>query len=163
MYITEQVCLYNNIKARVHRFFFPLLDPFFISSLYLFFFEKKRTMSLVLADEVEVEARRIIASQNAFDVLGICPTDIRSDAVLRCYETKVGLFRRLVRNRLAMEAKAKLDHAKMLLLDETLRAKELAKFNECQRKDMLTKEELRAVEARTKLLEQRAAALLPEG
>ncbi|CBH17989.1 uncharacterized protein TEOVI_000185500 [Trypanosoma equiperdum] len=120
-------------------------------------------MSLVLADEVEVEARRIIASQNAFDVLGICPTDIRSDAVLRCYETKVGLFRRLVRNRLAMEAKAKLDHAKMLLLDETLRAKELAKFNECQRKDMLTKEELRAVEARTKLLEQRAAALLPEG
>ncbi|ORC91434.1 uncharacterized protein TM35_000064390 [Trypanosoma theileri] len=116
-------------------------------------------MALVLSDGVEKEARRIIACENAFDVLEITPVNTKSEVVLRHYEEKVAPLRRLVRNKLAMEAKARLDHAKMLLLDDTLRAKELTRFNERQRIIIKEREELKALEARTKMLETRAAAL----
>ncbi|KEG12856.1 hypothetical protein DQ04_01371030 [Trypanosoma grayi] len=116
-------------------------------------------MALILADDVEREARRIIATENAFDALALNPVDAKNEVVLKRYEEKVAPLRRLVRNRLAMEAKARLDHAKVLLLDETLRAKEVLKFNERQRGFIKGREELKAIEARTKLLEARAAAL----
>ncbi|KAF8286818.1 hypothetical protein C4B63_64g433c [Trypanosoma cruzi] len=119
-----------------------------------------RLMSLILADGVEKEARRIIASENAFDALALNPVDAKGDVVLKRYEEKVAPLRRLVRNRLAMEAKARLDHAKVLLLDDALRAKELIRFNEQKRSAMKEREKLQTLEARTKLLELRAAALL---
>ncbi|RNE98200.1 hypothetical protein TraAM80_08912 [Trypanosoma rangeli] len=116
-------------------------------------------MALTLADGVEKEARRIIASENAFDALALNPVDAKGEVVLRRYEEKVAPLRRLVRNRLAMEAKARLDHAKIVLLDDVLRAKELLRFNSQQRSAVQEREELKALEARTKMLEARAAAL----
>ncbi|KAG8343757.1 hypothetical protein ERJ75_001365300 [Trypanosoma vivax] len=118
-------------------------------------------MALVLTDGAEKEARRIIASQNAFEVLGLNSVDVKRETILRQYEEKVAPLRRLVRNRLAMEAKAKLDHAKMLLLDDQLRLKELSKFKTAHLNDMRKREELRDLEARTRMLESRAAALSP--
>lgn len=117
-------------------------------------------MALVVSGDTEREAQRIIASKNAFEVLEVSPTECSRETVLRQYDEKSTPFRRLFRNKLALQAKARLDEAKMRLLDDHLRSKELASFTADQRDGIKDRAELTALEARTRMLEMRAAALL---
>lgn len=116
-------------------------------------------MALVVTSDVEQEARRIIAAISAFEVLQLNPRDCEKEAVVRQYETKAVLFKRLFRNRLAMQAKARLDDAKMRLLDERLRVKEMNTHDESKRDAMRVKYEISTLESRTQMLEMRAAAI----
>lgn len=117
-------------------------------------------MSLVVSDEVQREAQRIIAAKDSFDVLQIHPRDCSKELVLRVYEEKVALFKKLFRSKAAMQAKARLDDAKMRLTDERLRSKELAAHHTITRDCAKDNERIEALEARTKILEMRAAAIL---
>lgn len=117
-------------------------------------------MALVISDEVQREAQRIIAAKDAFDVLEVNPNECDKETVLRVYEGKVTLFKKLFRNKAAVQAKARLDDAKMRLTDERLRARELAAHDAIVRDATRDRERIEAIEARTRLLEMRAAAVL---
>ncbi len=113
-------------------------------------------MALVLSTELDQDATRILQSQNAFEVLKLKPTAfISNDEVVKAYETLVAPFRKLIRNRLAIQAKARLDDAKMMLCNPDLRRKELDKFFEVHAVVHAERAELQALEARTRLLEAR--------
>ncbi|KPA81376.1 hypothetical protein ABB37_03755 [Leptomonas pyrrhocoris] len=116
-------------------------------------------MALVISDEVTQEAQRILACQNSFEVLQLSPEKCTKQLVMEQYEAKVALFKRLFRNKLALQAKAKLDNAKMRLSDPMLRDKEAAGLREMQRDVQKDYVELKALEDRTSILEIRAAAL----
>ncbi|KAK7197314.1 hypothetical protein NESM_000678400 [Novymonas esmeraldas] len=120
-------------------------------------------MALVISDEATREAERILACRNGFEVLELSPDNCTKEMVLEHYETKVALFKRLFRNRLAMQAKAKLDNAKMRLADTQLREKEAAAMKELQRDVHKDYAELQALEVRTRVLEMRAAAAAVHG
>eukprot|EP00796_Vickermania_ingenoplastis_P008168 gene8168-5697_t len=115
-------------------------------------------MALVLSDEVTREAQRIIAAKNAFEVLEILPDGFTPALVLEHYEAKVQLFKRHFRNKTAAVAKSRVDEAKMRVLDDRLRAKEVESFTAVVIDEAQVREELRQLEERTKLLELRAAA-----
>lgn len=114
-------------------------------------------MALVVDDEVQREVQRILTAKDSFGVLEVSPGDSGKEVVLRQYEAKAALFRRLFRNKLAMQAKARLDDAKMRLLDDRFRIKELAQHNTIVRDSAKDRERIAAMESRTKLLEMRAA------
>ena len=85
-------------------------------------------MALVISDEVTQEAQRILGCHNSFEVLQLSPEKCTKELVTEQYEAKAALFKRLFRNKLAMQAKAKLDNAKMRLSDPKLREKEAAEL-----------------------------------
>lgn len=116
-------------------------------------------MALIISDEVTREAERILACRNSFEVLELHPSACTKEMVLEQYEAKAALFKRLFRNKLAMQAKAKLDNAKMRLADAQLREKEAAGLKEVQRDVQKDYVELQALEARTRVLEMRAATV----
>jgi hypothetical protein len=116
-------------------------------------------MALVISDEVTREAQRILACQSSFEVLQLSPEKCTKELVVKQYEAKVALFKRLFRNKLAMQAKAKLDTAKMRLSDPKLREKEVGELKGLQRDVQRDYAELKALEDRTNVLEIRAAAL----
>lgn len=119
-------------------------------------------MALVISDEVTQEAQRILACQNSFEVLQLSPAQCSKELIMERYEAKATLFKRLFRNKLAMQAKAKLDNAKMRLSDPTLREKEAVELKGIQRDVQKDYAELRALEDRTNVLEIRAAAVQSE-
>ncbi|CCW61153.1 unnamed protein product [Phytomonas sp. EM1] len=114
-------------------------------------------MALVVTSEIEQEAQRILVSKSAYEVLEINPRDFNKEIVLKKHGVKVEMFKRLFRNKLAMQAKARLDDAKMRLLDERFRAKEDEAHTNSQRDKIKEEEEIYALEARTRLLEVQAA------
>lgn len=119
-------------------------------------------MALTISDEVTVEAQRILSCKNCFEVLELSPMNCTKEIVLQQYEAKVSLFKRLFRNKLAMQAKAKLDNAKVRLSDNQLREKEAEIFRDLQQSVYKDHAELYSLESRTKMLEIRAAAIQGE-
>ncbi|CAJ1038266.1 hypothetical protein Q4I30_008134 [Leishmania utingensis] len=119
-------------------------------------------MALVISDEATQEAERILACQNSFKVLELNPSNCTKEMVLMQYETKASLFKGLFRNKLAMQAKAKLDNAKVRLADTQLREKEAAAFKALQHDVHKDYAELQALEVRTRVLEMRAATVQGE-
>ena len=114
-------------------------------------------MAIVLSSEQDQEAARILQCKNAFEVLKLKPTTFTSnDDIIKAYETLVAPFRKLIRNRLAMQAKARLDDAKLALCDAELRKKELGKFDTEAAVGQAERAELYALEARTRMLQARA-------
>lgn len=113
-------------------------------------------MALVLSDEVTREAQRILASANSFDVLGILPQDCTPELVQQRHSEKVQLFRRHFRNKTAMLAKARVDEAKVKLLEDRLRDKEREIFLSRVKEEARLREEMVQLEQRTRLLELRA-------
>ncbi|KAG5489526.1 hypothetical protein GH5_00399 [Leishmania sp. Ghana 2012 LV757] len=116
-------------------------------------------MALVISDEAAREAKRILACRNSFEVLELSPSNCTKEMVLEQYETKASLFKGLFRSKLAMEAKARLGNAKVRLADPQLREKEAASLKELQRDVHKDYAELQALEARTRILEMRAATV----
>ncbi|CCW69264.1 unnamed protein product [Phytomonas sp. Hart1] len=117
-------------------------------------------MTLVVTNEVEQEAKRILAAGSSYEVLEINPRDFDKELVLKNYGVKVNIFKRLFRNKLAMQAKVRLDDAKMRLLDERFRVKEDEAYINVERGKKKEEETIYALEARTMLLEVRAAGIL---
>ncbi|KAG5490253.1 hypothetical protein JKF63_00372 [Porcisia hertigi] len=119
-------------------------------------------MTLVISDEATREAERILACHNSFEVLELSPSNCTKERILEQYEAKVSLFKGLFRNKLAMQAKAKLGNAKVRLADAQLREREASAFRELQRDVHKDYAELQALEARTRVLEMRAATVPSE-
>ncbi|KPI85681.1 hypothetical protein ABL78_5261 [Leptomonas seymouri] len=116
-------------------------------------------MALVISDEASQEAQRILACRNSFEVLQLSVEKCTKELIMEQYEAKVVLFKRSFRNKLAIQAKARLDNAKMRLSDPKLRDREAAELKEMQRDVQKDYVELKALEDRTSVLEIRAAAL----
>ncbi|GET93454.1 hypothetical protein, conserved [Leishmania tarentolae] len=119
-------------------------------------------MALVISDEATQEAQRILACSNSFEVLELSPSNCTKEKVLEQYEAKALLFKGLFRNKLAMQAKAKLDNAKVRLADTQLREKETATLKVLQSDVHKDYAELQALDVRTRVLEMRAAAVQGE-
>ncbi|CAC9551341.1 hypothetical protein conserved [Leishmania donovani] len=119
-------------------------------------------MALVISDEATREAERILACSNSFEVLELSPSNCTKEMVLEQYEAKVSLFKGLFRNKLAMQAKAKLGNAKVRLADAQLREKEAAALKVLQSDAHKNYAELQALEVRTRVLEMRAATVQGE-
>lgn len=116
-------------------------------------------MALVVSDDIDREGRRIVASSSAFEVLELNPLSCQREQILRQYEAKSKLFKGLYKNSIAVHAMSKLDNAKMRLLDPFLHKREVALYNTIELQLINDYEELQKVENRTRLLEERAAAL----
>ncbi|CBZ26217.1 conserved hypothetical protein [Leishmania mexicana MHOM/GT/2001/U1103] len=119
-------------------------------------------MALVISDEATREAERILACSNSFEILELNPSNCTKEMVLKQYETKASLFKGLFRNKLAMQAKAKLGNAKVRLADTQLREKEIAALKVLQIDAHKDYAELQALEVRTRVLEMRAATVQGE-
>lgn len=117
-------------------------------------------MAVVLTDETDQEARRILSSSNAFDVLQLTITTSSREEVLHQYTTISEPFRKAVRNRLAAEARERLDKAKMALLDPVLRGQEIQKLQSRMTAVRLDQEELELLASRTRMLEAKAESWL---
>ena len=125
------------------------------------FSKPSQTMAIVLSSEQDQEAARILQCKNAFEVLKLKPTSFSSnDDIVRAYEALVAPFRKLIRNRLAMQAKARLDDAKLALCDPELRRKELSKYDGELAVGQAERSELNALEVRTRLLEAKCQEVL---
>jgi nucleoside-diphosphate-sugar epimerase len=114
-------------------------------------------MALALADDATVEARRILSARNAFEVLELAPAACCArDAVERAFVAKEKLFKRLVRNDVAVRALQRLRDAKMVLCNDTLRAKELLGLHPENLISTYDRQQLDWIEKRTAQLEERA-------
>ncbi|EPY33883.1 hypothetical protein STCU_00256 [Strigomonas culicis] len=117
-------------------------------------------MALVVSSDVEREIERIMRCKNAFEVLEINPRQCDNALVVKQFNTKVTPLKPLFRSRTAMQARKKLEDAKMRLLDDGMRAKEVEAFNSVLKSAIADRDEIERLERRTRLLEMQAESLL---
>lgn len=116
-------------------------------------------MALVVTDEVTQEAKNILAASNAFEVLGISPAEFSPALVKLKHEEKVQKLKRFFRNKNAALARNRVDEAKVRLLDDRLREKELQGISLRVQQEAAEREELRRLEDWTRHLEVRASVI----
>lgn len=117
-------------------------------------------MALIVTDEVTQEAKSILTASNAFEVLGITPAEFSRDVVKRKHEEKVQRLKPFFRNKSAALARNRVDDAKMRLLDDRLREKELQVISTKLQQEAAEREELRELEDWTRHLEMKASVIM---
>eukprot|EP00744_Colponema_vietnamica_P021510 GILI01030754.1.p1 GENE.GILI01030754.1~~GILI01030754.1.p1 ORF type:complete len:127 (+),score=19.80 GILI01030754.1:62-442(+) len=87
-------------------------------------------MALVLTDEIDIEAQRILDAPDNFVALKLQPSNCSVTDVLASYESISSILRRkeAIRNPKAAKARAKLDQAKLRLSNEKQLNIEKGKF-----------------------------------
>lgn len=117
-------------------------------------------MALIVTDDVTQEANAILAASNAFDVLGISPSEFSPVIVKLKHDEKVQRFKRHFRNKTVTLAKNRVDEAKMRLLDDRLREKELHEITLKVQKEAAEREEMHQLEDWTRYLETKASVIV---
>lgn len=117
-------------------------------------------MALIVTDEITQEANTILAASNAFEVLGISPSEFSPVIVKLKHDEKVQRFKRHFRNKTVTLAKNRVDEAKMRLLDDRLREKELHEITLKVQREAAEREEMYQLEDWTRYLETKASVIL---
>lgn len=113
----------------------------------------------VIPDDVEKESARILSCSNAFAVLELTPNNYTVEKAISRHEEKTNMLKKHFKNRNAVLARARLDDAKMKLLDTQLwnKEKEIHQRAELEKRTMFAN--IEHLEVRTRMLEERALAL----
>lgn len=117
-------------------------------------------MSLVVTDSLQTEIDRILKAANAFEVLKLTVTTFTKEKAQDQFTLLIEPFLRATRDMNAMRVREKLKLAKSTLLDDALRSKEAAKAQEKVAIAWHERQELEAMEQRTRAMESRAANIL---
>lgn len=133
----------------------------FVSSFGSGFVAYWRGMSLVVAHEFEVEAKRVLDAASHFEVLGLAHHQATVEAVREAHAKikKVLVTRQSIRSVTVQRAKAKLDAAATALGDDVLLRRALVAVQDAHAKRAVDASMLESVRQRTLELEKRAAAL----
>jgi hypothetical protein len=117
-------------------------------------------MALVVTDSLQTEIDRILKAPNAFEVLKLTVTTFTKEKANEQFALLIEPFARATRDMNAMRVREKLKLAKSTLLDDALRSKEAAKVQEKVSIAWHERQELEAIEQRTRQMESRAANIL---
>ncbi|CUG86010.1 Hypothetical protein, putative [Bodo saltans] len=117
-------------------------------------------MALVLTDSLQTEIDRILKAPNAFEVLKLTVTSFTKEKANEQFTLLMEPFARATRDMNAMRVREKLKLAKSTLLDDVLRSKEASKVQEKVSIAWNERQELEAIEQRTRQMESRAANIL---